>query len=57
MSIKKKHNSFYKVKSHDTLKSISEKFKTNPTEILIENSLSTKQINEGLILYIKNIDF
>lgn len=57
MSIKKKHNSFYKVKSHDTLKSISEKFKTNPTEILIENSLSPKQINEGVILYIKNIDF
>ncbi|MBQ8844596.1 MAG: LysM peptidoglycan-binding domain-containing protein [Clostridia bacterium] len=56
MSIKKKHNPFYKVKSYDTLKSISEKFNITPTEILIENSISPKQITEGTILYIKNDD-
>lgn len=51
--MKKEKSNFYKIKKVDTLSTIAEKFNKSPTEILIENKISPKQIFEGNIIYIK----
>lgn len=45
---------FYKIKSEDNLSNIAKKFKVEPTEILIKNKISPKQIFEGNIIVINN---
>jgi len=51
--MKKKKVFFYKIKNVDTLSTIAKNFNTNPTEILIKNAISPKDIFEGNILYFK----
>lgn len=51
--MKKRKVSIYKIKDVDSLSTLAEKFKINPTQILIENQISPKEIYEGNILYFK----
>ncbi len=48
--------SIYKIKNVDTLSTIAQKFNVNPTEILITNQISPKQIFEGNIIYFSKKD-
>ena len=50
--MKKQNLPIYIVKKSDTLNSIAQKYNINPTEILIQNSITPKQIKEGTILSI-----
>ena len=50
--MKKQNLPIYIVKKSDTLNSIAQKYNINPTEILIKNSITPKQIKEGTILSI-----
>ena len=45
-------NEIYVVRSGDTLNSIANDYKINPTIILIQNAITPKLIKEGMILYI-----
>lgn len=45
----------YKIKKGDTLNSIASRYNVNPTQILIENAITPKQIREGYIIEIKKI--
>lgn len=53
MSLKKIAFPYYKVKSGETLKSISEKFDVDATKILLENCLTPKDIKEGALIKIE----
>lgn len=44
----------YVVKENETLSSIAEKFKLNPTSILLVNNITPKNIRKGFVLYIPN---
>ena len=50
--MKIENNQIYVIKKGDTLASIAQKYKVNPTTILISNNISTKMIREGFVLYI-----
>ncbi len=54
MSVKKISFPYYKVKKGENLKTISQKFNIESTEILLDNNLSPKQIKEGVFILIKN---
>ena len=45
---------FYKVEKEDTLLSIAKKYNISPTEFLIKNKISPKDIFEGNILFIED---
>ena len=52
MTVKKILSPIYKIKNGDTLKSIASKYKINPTEILLFNNITPRQIHEGFILFL-----
>lgn len=54
MSIKKIPFPFYQIKKGENLKIISEKYKIDSTKILLDNSMSPKQIREGVFIVLKN---
>ena len=47
-------NIFYKVQKGDSLSSIAKMYKMHPTELLMKNNISPKDIFEGNVLYIKH---
>lgn len=47
-------NNFYKVKKGDSLSSIAKAYNMHPTELLIKNNISPKEIYEGNVLYFGN---
>ena len=51
--MEKKKVTIYKIKNVDSLSTLAEKFKKNPTQILIENQISPNDIYEGNILFFK----
>ena len=54
MSVKKIFFPYYFVKEGENLRILSEKFGVDGTKILIDNKISPKQINPGVILKIEN---
>lgn len=48
-------NSLYIVEENDSLDKIAEKFKINPTTLLIANNISPKSIRKGFVLFIPNV--
>lgn len=52
--MKKRKISVYKIKNVDSLSTLSSKFNVSPTEFLIRNEISPKQIYEGNIILINN---
>ncbi len=53
MSINKRTFPYHQVKKGENLKILSEKYKIDSTKILLDNSISPKQIKEGVFLLIK----
>ena len=53
MSIKKIFFPYYQIKKGETLKSISQKFEIDSTKILLDNSISPRQIKEGKFIILK----
>ena len=53
MSIKKVAFPYYQVKKGENLRILSQKFGVDSTKILLDNSISPKQIKEGVFLVIK----
>lgn len=53
MSVKKFCFPYYLVKEGDNLRTLSNKFEVDGTKILIDNSISPKQISPGMILKIE----
>lgn len=51
--ITKKTFPFHQVKSGETLRTISQKYDIDSTKILLDNSLSPKQIKEGIFIILK----
>lgn len=52
--MKKYFVKYYKIKKDDNLSLIAKKFKKEPTELLIQNKISPKQIFEGNVIFINN---
>ena len=52
MSLKKITLPYYQVKAGENLKTISQKFDIDATQILLDNNLSPKQIKEGIFILI-----
>lgn len=50
--MKKYYEKFYLVQENDSLSSIANKYNINPTQILIENQISPKEIRKGKLLII-----
>ncbi len=51
--MKKEYNQFYIIKKGDTIDKIAEKYHVSPISILIDNSVSPKNLKEGHILFIR----
>lgn len=52
MSVKKINFPYYQLQKGENLKTLSKKFDIDPTQILLENNLSPKQIKEGIFVKI-----
>lgn len=52
MSVKKINFPYYQLQRGENLKTLSKKFDVAPTQILLENNLSPKQIKEGIFVKI-----
>lgn len=52
MSLKKISFPYYRVKEGENLKIVAEKFGVDSTKILLDNSLSPKQVREGILIKI-----
>ena len=51
--MEKRKVEIYKIKNVDTLSTISKSFNINPTELLVTNEISPKQIYEGNVVFFK----
>lgn len=51
--MEKRKVEIYKIKNVDTLSTISKLFNINPTELLVTNEISPKQIYEGNVVFFK----
>lgn len=55
--IKKIPFPLYQVKKGENLRVISQKFGIDSTKILLDNSMSPKQIKEGVFIFLKQDDY